>query len=63
MSATSVIIVAALAALVGSIGGFLYGRKRGTAIGWLDRYFEEVARDRARRNKLGQYKAQEARHA
>lgn len=33
--------------------------ERGRAVGWNEHYFEELARDRARRNRLGQFKTPE----
>lgn len=36
--------------------GYLLGTRRGKAEGWVEAYFERIAADRARRNRLGQFK-------
>lgn len=39
--------------------GYRWGFRRGKALGWQEHYFECVARDRARRQRNGQFKAKE----
>ena len=65
MNDASNIIVTAVAfsvlpLIVGYIVGYRAGVKHGHAEGWLEHYSACVARDRARRQRNGQFKAKEA---
>jgi hypothetical protein len=46
-----------LIALGSYLLGFRLGTRRGKAEGWMDAYFDSVAKDRARRHRNGQFKA------
>jgi len=39
-----------------TFSAYCYGLRRGRDIGWSEFYFENVRRDRARRNALGQFR-------
>lgn len=56
MSPQSILALAAIAAAVGSLVGWMLGRQRGRDEQWCDTYFAAARRDRARRNRLGQFK-------
>lgn len=49
-------------ALLGAVfaAGWCFGRARGINEGWLARYFEEIARDKARRDAQGKFKSPKA---
>lgn len=55
MSAQAILLTCLIACLLGMVIGYVKGRHDGNAEGWLDHYFDEVQRDRAKRNKLGQF--------
>jgi len=61
MNSVAFYIAAAAVVALSSFVAFYYGRKRGIALGWLEHYEQTVARDRARRDKRGQFKAMGAR--
>lgn len=56
-----VIIISILAVLTLSALSYAAGLRYGKALGWQEHYFENVERDRARRERNGQFKAKEAR--
>ena len=56
-----VFIVGLIAVLALSALSYAAGLRYGKALGWQEHYFENVERDRARRERNGQFKAKEAR--
>lgn len=54
------ILLLVLAVLATMALCYVTGFRRGKAVGWCDKYFSDVAKDRARREKNGQFKAKEA---
>lgn len=56
-----VIMFSILAVLALSALSYAAGLRYGKALGWQEHYFENVERDRARRERNGQFKAKEAR--
>ena len=57
---TACLVFAVFPMIAGYIIGYRVGFKKGEAEAWLDHYFAGVARDRARRQSNGQFKAKEA---
>lgn len=55
---TGVAIFAAIY-LLGYFLGYRKAFRRGKAVGWQEHYFERVERNRARRQRNGQFKARE----
>lgn len=58
MSALSICILAASSALTGGIFGLCIGIWHGRNCQWCDDFFEQIARERARRDALGRFKSQ-----
>jgi len=54
---SSVLLLFTLATLAAMLLSYTVGFRRGKAAGWCDKYFADVAKDRARRNKLGQFRS------
>ena len=55
---TSILFVLLVVGVLGAtFSAYVYGLKRGRAIGWTEFYFESVRRDRARRDNEGKFKA------
>lgn len=50
------VLATALTFLLGYLLGTRIGEKRGRDLEWADEYFAGIAADRARRNRLGQFK-------
>jgi hypothetical protein len=48
--------------VVGLLAAYGAGLRRGRARGWCDHLFAQIARERARRDKLGRFKAQSLSH-
>lgn len=67
MSAQAIVTLCLLAlgvgGIVGHVLGFWTGVRRGRDAQWVDDYIAAGQRDRARRERNGQFKAKEARHA
>lgn len=61
MSASDVVVLCLWCLIVGVplALGYRWGLRDGKALGWQEHYFECVARDRARRQRNGQFKAKE----
>ena len=57
MSTQGILILVAIGFVVGGVVGHVVGRARGRDEQWVDDYFAGVARDRARRDARGQFKA------
>lgn len=57
MDPIGLFFLAVVAAILAYAIGYYRGMKRGKAIGWNDYYFDAIAKDCARRNRLGQFKA------
>lgn len=61
MNVTDFLIVLFAFGVLPLVGGYALGyragRKRGEADAWLDHYFAEVERNRARRQRNGQFKS------
>ena len=57
---TVCLVFAVFPMIAGYIIGHRAGFKKGEATGWLEHYDECVSRDRARRQRNGQFKAKEA---
>jgi hypothetical protein len=55
--------LALIAGALAVILAYAIGYRRGKAAGWCEHHFEDIAKDRARRELNGQFKAKEARHA
>jgi hypothetical protein len=55
------LVFAVFPMIAGYILGYRVGFKKGEAEAWLDHYFAGISRDRARRQRNGQFKAKEAR--
>ena len=53
---TLTLLLAALALAAGLLIGRAIGERRGRAAQWVDDYLASAAKDRARRNRLGQFK-------
>lgn len=54
---TVLLALAVAAVTAASFGGYCVGVRRGRDAGWVEHYFHEVRQDRARRNRLGQFKS------
>ncbi len=59
MTPAAIVILALIAACVGFVVGWVCGETQGRDAQWCDSYFEHICRERARRNKLGQFKKKE----
>jgi len=57
MSATSILILAALSAFAGFVAGYIVGDRNGRACEWCDRLFSDIEKERARRDRLGRFRA------
>lgn len=54
-----VLLLLTLGFIAGWLLGYRLGEKTGRAMGWLDHYFDQAAKDKARRDKLGQFKSKD----
>ena len=57
MSDTAILATVLLALICGLLVGHIIGSKRGRDEQWCDDYFAAIARDRARRDAQGKFKA------
>jgi hypothetical protein len=48
--------------VVGLLAAYGAGLRRGKARGWCEYHFAQIARERARRDKIGRFKAQALTH-
>lgn len=59
MSATAIVSMVLIGFLLGFVIGWVCGETQGRDAQWCDSYFEHICKERARRNKLGQFKKKE----
>lgn len=52
---TPQLFAAALCVLLASLCAYLLGKKHGIAIGWCQHHFDDIARERSRRDAAGRF--------
>jgi hypothetical protein len=59
MTTTAIVSMVVIGALMGFVVGWVCGETQGRDAQWCDSYFEHICLERARRNRLGQFKKKE----
>lgn len=57
MTAADFIFCALIAAAAGVLLGYSIGFQKGKALGWQEHHFEDIEKDKARRDRLGRFKS------